>query len=146
MTGGFMRDKERHEMTDEEEAKLAQSGAWIALLLLPLVLLCICGVFAATPRGRVGLYELILQYSKDGAPYMENISYVRGFVGAARAGCKLNRQSPQQESLGKEYEAMVKLYKNYWGNFKSAGGDTENYPPPSDIPDDLFSGGLQYCR
>ena len=141
-----MRDKERHEMTDEEEEKLARSGAWIALLILPLLLLCICGVFAATPRGRVALYELILVYSKDGAPYMENVSYVRGFVGAAKASCGLSRQSPQQEPLSKEYEAMVKLYTDYWSNFKKGGGDTENYPPPSEIPTDLFSGGLQYCR
>lgn len=141
-----MRDKKRHEMTDEEEEKLARSGAWIALLILPLLLLCICGIFAATPRGRVALYELVLLYSKDGAPYMENVPYVRGFVGTAKASCGMARQSPEHESLTPEYEAMVKLYKDNWGNFKSGGGDTENYPPPSEIPDDLFSGGLQYCR
>ena len=143
-----MRDKKRFEMTEEEEAKLAQRGAWIALLLLPLVLLCICGIFAATPGGRVALYELILQYSRDGVPYAPDlpISYARGFTGAARASCKLNQQSPAQEQLAQEYEAMVNLYGEYWQSFKSAGGDTSNYDPPADIPSDLFGGRLRYCR
>jgi len=141
-----MPDKKRFEMTDEEEEKLARSGAWIALLLLPLVLLCICGIFFATPRGRTAFYELILQYSRDGVPYMDSVSYVRGFTGVARASCQLNRQSPEQEPLAEEYDTMVTLYKDYWPQFKKAGGDTTDYPPPEEIPSDLFSGGILYCR
>ena len=143
-----MPEKRNFEMTEEEEAQHAKVGAWVGLIIFPFILLCICGVFAATPGGRLAFYELVMQFSRDGVPYMEDagISYTRGFTGTARASCKLNQQSPQQEPLTAEYETLVSYYKDYWRNFRKGGGDIENYEMPEDVPSDLFGGRLRYCN
>ncbi len=143
------------EMTIEEEEKHAQIGAWVGLLLFPFLLLCICGIFAITPRGRMALDELVLLYARDGIPYVGavEVTYFRGFPGTAKASCDLDHQNPKpsnftstQDQLSKEYEALVEIYKDSWRNFKKHGGDPNEYEPPSDVPSDFFGGKLRYCR
>ena len=143
------------EMTEEEEQRHARRGAWCGLFLLPFLLLCICGIFAVTPGGRTAFDELVLQFSRDGIPYAEGIqiSYTRGFTGAARASCALDRQNPKpanfqaaQDQLEEEYDTLVNLYFEYWQSLKSHGGDTTQYDPPDDTPSEIFSGRLRYCQ
>ncbi len=144
------------EVSIEEEHKHAARGAWIALPLLPLCLLCFCAVFAITPNGRIALADFIVQATFDGAPLPKDlqIMYIRGFPGAARASCALERTKPRpanykkaQERLATEYDTLFKLYKDNWNYLKQARQKIdEAYKSPADTPSDLVGGTRTYCR
>jgi len=145
----------REGLTEEEEEQHVKRGAWLALPLLPLLLLCVCGICAITPGGRRGLSEVMVLYARDGVPYLADyqISYTRGFTGVAKTSCDLEQQSPKpgnyqaaQQQLEQEYTTLVKYYKDYRNQLRKQGGDVEPYEPPEDIPSDLRSARFQYCR
>jgi hypothetical protein len=142
-------------LTEEEEEKHVRRGAWLALPLLPFLLLFICGIFALTPGGQVALADLLVQVTFDGVPVLEDaqISYTRGFTGVAKASCALARQNPKpqnyqasQERLATEYQSLVGYYEDSWTWLKRGGGNVEPYDPPADIPSDLLGGTRTYCR
>ncbi len=144
----------REEMTEEEEDKYVKQGAWVGLLLLPFVLLCFCGIFAATPGGQSALYALIIQFSRDGIPYVESpLAYTRGMVGVAKASCALEKQNPRptdyqasQDTLEEEFTMYLTLYKDYWGDWKKSGADAGDYSPPNEVPGSLQRARSKYCR
>ena len=140
------------EALELEETKHARRGCILALVILPLLCVCILvPVQSFTSFGQAVTAQVMVYYAYTGLPVP--IPYLQGLPTVGRSGCELDRMNPrpadynaQRERLKIEYDNLRQLYERYWNQLQSNGGDTSSYPPPSQIPVDYNSATLFFCR
>ena len=136
----------------QEETKHARRGCILALVLLPLVCICVLvPIQAWTSIGQATTAQILLYYTYVGLPIPS--PYLQGLPTVARSGCELDRTNPRppdyntrRERLQIEYDSLRRIYDQYWNQLRSNGGDTSSYPPPSQIPGEFNSATLFFCR
>ena len=136
-------------MSEEEEKKAVRRGTCAAIILLPTICLCLVSLLLSyTSGGRILVSTVML----NGLSHGNFIGFV-GFSDIAKSSCELDHLSSRpatydedQKALETRYSINLRNYSKYWGEMKKNGGDTSQYPPPSEIPQTVADAKIEYCR
>jgi len=151
-----MVDKRYDELEPEEREMLARRGSCIAILLLPVVLLCCAGLAMYTGPGRVAVSHAVLLSLANvnvAVPVNGELYGVVNFAGIARRSCALDAANPrpatydqEQEALTTLYTSNLSLYRQYWAQLRRSGGQSSGYESPEALPQNVTQARRVYCE
>ena len=139
----------QQDLSTQEENKLARRGGCIAVILIPIILLCLlCTILSFTSNGRVLVSKFMLNGTYNG----NWVGFV-GFSDIAQSSCDLDYERPRpktfeddQAALETQYFINLRLYRKYWSELKNNEGNTGLYTHPSRIPQTFQNAKHLYCQ